>query len=384
MASFRERMLKASKSPYAGFFDDEDFGKIRDWIDTGSVVLNLVMSGDPFKGHPSGRVIQYAGPESVGKTYVCQETLINAQKQGYFVVYYDSELANDQESIIKRGINPDMLLYVPVPTVEDLITSLLNILEETDPNDKVMIIIDSIGNLSTKKELQDSTEGKDTRDMTRAQKLKALFRTATVQAGVKNIPIAAVNHVYANIGGGLFGPSNVVAGGSGPAYASSGIFEFSKAQLKKGEDVVGGIFTARSVKNRFAREKTKVKFKITFGKGMSRYSGLDLIGVAINWFILPEKARAYRLNIGGVIPKECIGQSKDAKDKYKAWLDGLPTVSKEIIEDGEDEKFWLELINEKGFGAALKSIFQYGEALVDLDFSGEGKPEQPAQPSEEE
>jgi RecA/RadA recombinase len=371
--SMRDRMLAASKSPYAGFFDDGDFGKIRDYIDMGAIILNCVVSGDPFKGFPSGRVVQFAGPESVGKTYVCMEAVKNAQKMGYFVVYYDSEAANDSESVLKRGIDPGMFMYVPVPTVEDLVTSMINILDEADPDDKLMIVIDSVGNLSTKKELKDSGDGSETRDMTRAQKLKALFRTCTVKAGVKNVPIGAVNHVYANIGGGLFGPSTVVAGGSGPAYANSCTLELTKAQLKRGDDVVGGIFTARATKNRLAREKTKVKFNIDHGSGISRYSGLYMIAVDLGWLILPDRARSYRLNPGGVVPKECQGQSKEAKDHYKKWLDELPTVPKDIIEEGKNEEFWMDFLTEKKFADVLRNIFAYGEATTELDFSGENE-----------
>ncbi len=195
--SMRDRMLSASKNPHAGFFDDDNYGKIRDYIDMGAIILNAQVSSDPRKGVPSGRVIQMAGPESSGKTFICLETIKNAQKDGYFIIYYDSEAANDANSMAERGLDLSQLMYVPIATVEELTTSILNILEDLSVDDRVMIVVDSLGNLSSTKELQDSTDGKGTRDMTRAQKLKALFRTVTVKAGVLNVPIMAVNHVYA-------------------------------------------------------------------------------------------------------------------------------------------------------------------------------------------
>lgn len=198
--TMRERMLSASKSDTAGFFDEGDYGKIRDYIDTGNVLMNCMLSADPDKGFPSGKIIQFAGPESVGKTFICLETVKAAQRAGYFIVYYDSEMANDAEGIIARGLDPASFLYVPVATVEELTTSLINILDEADPKEKLMVVVDSLGNLSTRKELQDSTDGSEKRDMTRAQKLRALFRTCTIKAGIKNVPFAAVNHVYAAVG----------------------------------------------------------------------------------------------------------------------------------------------------------------------------------------
>lgn len=370
MASLREKMLKASKSPYAGFFDDGEYGKIRDYTDMGAVILNLQVSGDPFKGFPSGRVVQFAGPESVGKSYVCLETVIAAQKNGYFIIYYDTEAAADKESLISRGIDPESFMYVPMPMVEELNTSLLNILDEAASKEKVMVVIDSLGNLSTRKELEDTKEGNDKRDMTRAQRLRALFRTCTVKAGMKNIPIAAVNHVYAS--NSMFGPPTVVSGGGGPAYANSCTLEFTKAQLKDGDDIVGGLFTSKATKNRLAREKTKVKFKIHHGHGLCRYSGLDAIAEATNWLILPKGGRAYRLNLGGQLPAECGNlRKKEEKEFYAKWLEELPTVSKKIVEDGIDEAFWLPFLKEHGFADVLREMFAYGESTAELDFTAD-------------
>lgn len=366
--SMRERMLAASKNPAAGFLDDGDYGKIRDYIDLGAVILNAQVSADPRKGIPSGRVIQMAGPESSGKTYLCLEAVKAAQNMGYFIVYYDTEAANDAESLGKRGLDLSQLLYSPIATVEELTTSMINILDETTEDDKIMIVVDSLGNLSSTKELEDATDGKGTRDMTRAQKLKALFRTVTVKAGIKHVPIMAVNHVYATIGS-FFG-GTTVAGGSGPAYANSCTLELTKAQDKKGDQIVGGIFTSKATKNRLAREKTKVKFKISFENGIARYSGLDVMAIDMNWLILPDRARTYRVNIGGVIPKECQSRTGDAKAAYKEWLESLPSVSKAIVEEGTDAEFWEDFLNQ-GFADVLKDTFKFGAAENFLNLTGE-------------
>lgn len=275
--SFGQRLQAACKAEFSALMgdNDEDVYPIRDWISTGNLLLNAQISSDVNKGIPSGRVVQLAGESAVGKTYLALEILKNAQAMGYFGVLYDSEMANnDKVSLKSRGIDTNNLLYVPIDTVENLKTSVLNIIEEADKDDKVIIIIDSIGNLSTNKELEDSIDGSGTKDMTRAAQLKALFRTCTIKAGVKNIPIIAINHVYAAMS---FMGGNVIAGGGGPAYNSSVTLTFTKAQ-EKGTDgsITGGLISSTTTKCRTAKEKTKVKFSIDFESGLNQYSGLEL------------------------------------------------------------------------------------------------------------
>jgi len=164
--------------------------------------------------------------------------------------------------------------------------------------------------------------------------------------------------------------NNVISHNSGPAYANSCTLELSKAQYKQGDDVIGGIFTAKALKNRLAREKTKVKFKINFKTGLQKYSGLDLVAVELGWLILPERARTYRVNIGGKIPEECQGKTKEAKDAFKEWLSTLPAEPKSKIEDGVDEEFWENFL-QSGFADELRNLFKYGADFNDgeLDFT---------------
>jgi len=277
--SFGERMKAACKAEHAQLMGDgeTDNFPIRDWINTGNYLLNSQISADYKRGMPSGRVWQLAGESSVGKSYLALETLKNAQALGYFGILFDSEMANNSKEDLKaRGIDTEQLLFIPIDTVENLKTSVLNILEETEKDDKVIIIIDSIGNLSTRKELEDSLEGSATKDMTRASQLKALFRTMTIKAGIKNIPVIVVNHSYAQIGGFLSGQQQV-AGGGGPAYNSSIINMFTKAQEKDKEGKMSGaLLTSTVTKCRTAKEKTKVKFTIDFENGLTKCSGLEL------------------------------------------------------------------------------------------------------------
>lgn len=314
MSSLSDRMKKASKSEYAQVLSESDKFAIADWISTGNFALNTLISGNPNRGFPSGRILQLAGPHSTGKTFINLEIVRAAQQQGYFIVYYDTEFAQDKESLEDRGIDIERLLYVPVDTVENLSTSMLNVIDQVADGEKVLIVVDSIGNLSTTKELQDMTDANDKRDMTRAQKLKALFRTVTLKCGLKNIPLIIVNHVYASVGS--YFPSNTVGGGSGSLYASSTIIELSKSQDKEGTDIVGAMITCKSLKNRFAKEKKKVQINIKFDAGMDPYSGLLDLAEA-----------------SGVLPKSSTGRYEWDDKKLTRKAASSPEVLSAILKD---------------------------------------------------
>lgn len=344
--SFGQRLLKSAKSDYATLMgdDEEDKFPIRDWISTGNYLFNSQISADPKKGIPSGRVVMFAGSASTGKSFLALETAKNAQDLGYFVVLYDSEMANNERETLKsRGINTEQLLYIPIDTVENLKTSLLNILDECSAEDKLFIVIDSIGNLSTNKELEDSTEGSTTKDMTRPAQLKALFRTVTLKAGVKNVPIIAINHTYATIGSFIGGQT--IAGGSGPMYNASIIAEFTKAQ-EKGADgkMSGALVTSTVSKCRTAKERTKIKFTIDFEEGLTKYSGLQLFCEDEKLFV--KDGRSYKLN-----PLTCPGVTLSVGESFSsAKMDGA---------------FWEECL-EKFLDDYLSHKFKYQSVLEEL------------------
>lgn len=348
--SFGQRLMNASKTEHAQLMGDNEVDKfpIRDWIDTGNVLLNAQISSYGKGGMPSGRVWQLAGQEATGKTFLALETLKNAQKMGYFAVLYDSEMANnDKEALKARGIDTENLLYIPIDTVENLKTSLLNIIEEADVDDKVIIVVDSIGNLSTRKELEDSLDGAATRDMTRPAQLKALFRTVTIKAGIKNIPVIVINHVYANMGG-FGGPS--IGGGSGPAYNASIINQISKAQEKDSKgNTSGGLITSQVVKCRTAKEKTKVKFSIEFESGLTRYSGLEQ-------FCLDEK----------LMEKDKKGYAFDPK-KTNNFMKGKGEIKmNDVIWEKALNHFLYDFLHDK---------FSYQSVSDDLGLEDEGEDE---------
>lgn len=349
--SFGQRLLKSAKSEYAALMGDneEDKFPIRDWISTGNYLFNSQISSDPRKGIPSGRVVMFAGSASTGKSFLALETAKNAQALGYFVVLYDSEMANNEREALKtRGIDTEQLLYIPIDTVENLKTSLINILDECSAEDKLFIIVDSIGNLSTNKELEDSTEGSTTKDMTRPAQLKALFRTVTLKAGVKNVPIIAINHTYATIGSFVGGQT--IAGGSGPQYNASIIAEFTKAQ-EKGADgkMSGALVTSTVSKCRTAKERTKIKFTIDFEEGLTKYSGLQLFCEDEKLFV--REGRSFKLN-----PLTCPGVTLSIGETF--------STAK------MDNAFWEEFM-DKFLTDYMKHKFKYqsvSEELLAEDF----------------
>lgn len=280
-------------------------------------------------------------------TFLALEAARNAQKAGYFVILYDSEMANnDKQALIQRGLDIENLLYIPVDTVENLKTSLLNIIDEATSDDKLFIVVDSIGNLSTKKELEDSTDGSTTKDMTRPAQLKALFRTVTIKAGIKNVAIIAINHVYAAMNS-MF-PSSVISGGNGGMYNSSIITEFTKAQEKGADGKMSGALVSSTVsKCRTAKERTKVKFTIDFEEGLSLYSGLQLFCDDEKIFL--KEGRSFKLN-----PAMCAGVE----------LKVGPVFSSAKMSPA----FWEEFL-EKYLADYLREKFRYKSISEELNIS---------------
>lgn len=358
--SLASRLKKASGSEFASILADNEY-PIKGYISLGNYMLNALVSADPFKGLPRGRSIELAGQKGVGKTFIAIEACRNAQKQDMTVALFDSEFANNDNAQMKeRGLDTENVIWSGVETCEDLKTQALKMLEEIDGNtDNVIFMVDSIGNLSTNKEMKDSLEGEDKRDMTRAQLLKALFRTVTMRLGYKNVPMIAINHVYASVGS--FIPQDVVAGGGGPAYGCSIIVIFSKAQLKDSDNnVVGARITAKTDKNRFAKEKSSVKFDIDFDGGLNLYSGL--LEFCVDENIL--------------IPTTKLPKNGDVS-KVKTFVYKGEELSRKLL----TPDFWEKALRAE-LGDALRKKFEYkssAEGIIDPedfdDVEVDGDPE---------
>ena len=268
-------------SEWGGTLDDEKFSAINDWISTGNYALNALISGDIFKGIPSGRVTTLAAPESTGKTFLALNIAREAQRKGYYVIWFDTENAFDAKQAVENfGIEASKLRLEKINTVTELTiyckkltAKFIEAKKEGHEIPKILLVVDSIGNLASHKEVQDILEGEKKVDMTRAKDIKGMFRILTTDLGKLDIPMVAINHVYANTTS-FFG-GNAQSGGSGLKYLGSVNVELSKAQLKEGNDRVGITVTAKLEKARFSAPYKPIKLQIRFDKGMNKYIGLE-------------------------------------------------------------------------------------------------------------
>ena len=268
----------AELNPLGSVMDQSNFSEVTEWIHTGNYHLNACVSGSLFGGWPNNRSSSVAGPSGTGKTFLTLNSVREAINMGYNVIYYDSEAAVDKEQMIKFCIDITKVNYQPINTVQDFRTSITTITQKMQEIKrkggeipKLMIILDSAGNLATAKEIADAASGSEKSDMTRSKILKSIFRIIMTPLADLKIPFIFTNHTYQSQS---FIPMQIAGGGTGPEYAASIVLMLNKAQLKDGADKVGIIVTAKPSKNRFAKP-TPIKFHLNFSEGMNPYVGLE-------------------------------------------------------------------------------------------------------------
>ncbi len=277
--SFGDLNKEMSKiSEYGDTLDKSTVSKIDHFIPTGNYHLNACLTGSLFGGYPNNRAVALAGPSGTGKTYLILNGVKQAQDMGYSIIFYDSENAVDLELVEKFGIDPIRFRYEPCNTVQEFRTSVAAITDTLIEQKKkgvtlpkIMIVLDSAGNLATQKEIDDAKNGSDKADMTRAKLLKSTFRILMTRMGICKIPFLFSNHTYMTQD--LFA-KQIGGGGTGPEYAASIIIFLGKAKLSEGAEQTGIIVTAKPNKNRFAKP-IPIKFHISFSKGMNPYIGLE-------------------------------------------------------------------------------------------------------------
>lgn len=366
----------SSISKYGSTMDKSEISTVDHFIGSGNYLLNACMTGSMLHGgFPNNRAVALAGPSGTGKTYLLLNAIREAQKLGYSIVFYDSENAVDRDLIVKFGIDPTKFRYEPVNTVQEFRTSVTNLteklIEQKDKGielPKIMVCLDSAGNLATQKEINDAVSGSDKRDMTRTQVLKSTFRILMTQFGLCKIPFVFTNHTYAKID--LFG-GTIAGGGTGPEYAASIILFLAKAQLKEDNVKTGLIITVKPNKNRFAKP-IPIKFHLSFDKGMNRYIGLQDF---ISWEncgiqrgrILTD--RDYQ-KLTEAKQEECRPMEKVEADgsKKPAWFQPAETAQKLVVEHlgatiRLKELFTPEVINDEvknRLEPILKDYFSYG------------------------
>ena len=280
--NFLQDIAKEIGNEYAGLVSDGvAAGDTSGFIDTGSYIFNALVSGSIYGGVPSNKITAIAAESSTGKTFFClgivQHFLESDPDAG--VIYFESESAISRQMIEDRGIDSQRMLIVPVTTVQEFRTQAIKILDkymEQKEQKPMMFVLDSLGMLSTSKEIEDSEAGKETRDMTRAQVVKSIFRVLTLKLGKANVPLLVTNHTYDVVG--AYVPTKEMGGGSGLKYAASTIIYLSKKKEKDGKEVVGNIIKCKAAKSRLTKENSHLETRLYYDRGLDKYYGLLELG----------------------------------------------------------------------------------------------------------
>jgi len=337
MNTFLKDIIKTTGNEYAALVSDGvEAGDVESFIDTGSYIFNALLSGSIHGGLPANKITAIAGESATGKSFflmgMVKSFLDKNPDSG--VIYFESESAITKQMVVDRGIDPERMVIAPVTTVQEFRTQAIKILDKYMEQDvstrkPLFLCLDSLGMLSTTKEVEDTSDGKETRDMTRAQVLKAAFRVLTLKLGKAKVPMVVTNHTYDSMGS-MF-PTKEMGGGSGLKYAASSIIFLSKKKEKDGTEVVGNIVHCKNHKSRLTIENKMVDVRLTYDKGLDKYYGL---------LELAEKYEIF----------------KKVSTRYEM-PDGTKQYGKSILND--PEKYFTQEIMDKLEVAADKE-FRYG------------------------
>lgn len=347
--SLLEKLMKAGSIKHAAVLEDSPFFNTKDCIPTNLPILNVAFSGSLNGGLVPGLTI-LAGASKSFKTLLglyCMKAYMDKYPDAVALVY-DSEFGITPEYLKSNGIDTSRVLHAPIEHIEQLKFDIVKRLEEVKRGDKVFLMIDSLGALASKKEVEDALEEKSAADMTRAKAIRSLLRIITPHLTMKDIPCVVINHIYMEMG--MF-PKAVVGGGTSVTYAANQIFIISKSQEKDGTDLIGWNFTINIEKSRFVKEKSKLPFLVTFDGGIKRYSGLlDLAmesGLVVKpnngWYqlvdeetgeLIGKKVRADDTEtddfLGQILKSQKFAQFVESKYKL-----GMVSMNQSAEEDGE-------------------------------------------------
>tara|TARA_Y100001937_G_scaffold34999_1_gene50156 strand:- start:22410 stop:23423 length:1014 start_codon:yes stop_codon:yes gene_type:complete len=283
--NFLSDIVKEIDNEYAGLVSDGvAAGDTAAYIDTGSCIFNALVSGSIYGGIPSNKITALAGESSTGKTFYCLGIVKHFLEMDpdAGVIYFESESAISKSMIESRKIDSNRMVIVPVTTVQEFRQQAIKILDKylsmpEESRQPMMFVLDSLGMLSTSKEIEDTEAGKETRDMSRAQVVKSIFRVLTLKLGKANVPMIVTNHTYDVIGS--YVPTKEMGGGSGLKYAASTIIYLSKKKEKDGKEVIGNIIKAKTAKSRLSKENSEVETRLYYDeRGLDRYYGLLELG----------------------------------------------------------------------------------------------------------
>jgi RecA/RadA recombinase len=332
--SILDKIKKNSTIKNSDILSQSKFFTKKDMIPTTVPVINVALSGRLDGGLTPG-VTMWAGPSKHFKTAF---SLLMAKSymdkyEDAALLFYDSEFGTPQSYFDSFGIDTDRVIHTPLTNVEELKFDIMKQLEGVDRGDHLIIVIDSIGNLASKKEVEDALEGKSVADMSRAKQMKSLFRMITPHLNLKDIPLVVVNHTYMEIG--MF-PKAIVGGGTGSYYSADNIFIIGRQQEKEGTEVVGYNFIINVEKSRYVKEKSKIPVTVSHDGGISRWSGLLDIALESGHVIKPSNGWYQKV------------------DKETGEID----EKKYRIRDTDTKDFWMPILMQKSFVNFVKNKYQ--------------------------
>ena len=345
--SVMDKLKKNSQIKETAILEDSKLFGEKDVIPTAIPIINVALSGRLDGGLTPG-LTMWAGPSKHFKTafsLLMAKSYMDKYKDAV-MLFYDSEFGTPISYFDSFGIDKDRVLHSPITDIEQLKFDIMSQLAELNRGDKVIIVIDSIGNLASKKEVEDALDQKSVADMSRAKQIKSLFRMITPHLTLKDIPMIVVNHTYKEIG--MF-PKDIVGGGTGSYYSADNIFILGRQQEKEGTEIVGYNFIINVEKSRYVKEKSKIPVSVSFTGGISKFSGLLDIAIDSGHVIKPSNGWYQRVNTEtGEIDEK----------KYR-------------IKDTDTSDFWNEILESKSFQDYVEKKYRIGnvELISDEDIS---------------
>ena len=335
-----DKIKKNSSVKESAILSKSKFFTNKDMITTSVPIINVALSGKLDGGLTPG-LTMWAGPSKHFKTafsLLMAKSYLDKYKDAA-LLFYDSEFGTPQSYFDSFGIDTNRVLHTPLTDIEQLKHDIMQQLTQLERGDKLIVVIDSIGNLASKKEVDDAVEGKSVADMSRAKQVKSLFRMVTPHLNLKDIPMVVVNHTYMEIG--LF-PKAIVGGGTGSYYSADNIFIIGRQQEKEGTEVVGYNFIINVEKSRYVKEKSKIPVTVSFDGGISRWSGLLDIAIESGHVIKPSNGWYSKVD------KE-TGEVEEKKYRIK---------------DTDTKDFWLPIITSKSFQTYVEEKYRVASAEI--------------------
>ena len=341
--SILDKIKKNSSIKESAILSKSKFFTNKDMIPTAIPIINVALSGRLDGGLTPG-LTMWAGPSKHFKTafsLLMAKSYLDKYPDAA-LLFYDSEFGTPQSYFDSFGIDTDRVLHTPLTDIEQLKFDVMSQLTNLERGDKLIIIIDSIGNLASKKEVEDALAEKSVADMSRAKQVKSLFRMVTPHLTMKDIPMIVVNHTYKEIG--MF-PKDIVGGGTGSYYSADNIFILGRQQEKEGTEIVGYNFIINVEKSRYVKEKSKIPVTVSFDGGISRWSGLLDLALDSGHVIKPSNGWYSKVDLqSGVIEDK----------KYR-------------IKETDTKDFWLPILKQKSFQEFIQNKYQIAAGAIMQD-----------------